>query len=292
MTIHIDENRLLVSSEELQTTKKYIQHIQWYAVESYDKTVLVLHKKQCKEVHFKELGDTMQAIYISTRAKHLFENIESLDVTGAISWLLFFQWINEKLWNTYNYLYKYPHWQANILQNQLSLLDIPATVSLVDDSYVAVSSSTKGSLEYDKNNMWPLMSFLYILTLIYGKFTIQQDCLHSATIHMPLFGAYLKDEKFFDTIIYFLQQHGVFIEKRIEEMNDGIVYQISIRDYEILECFALYHKNIAKITKISTLDKLKYQRSLISTFLSEQWYEITDNVTGAIDNNIIKFLSK
>jgi hypothetical protein len=87
---------------------------------------------------------------------------------------------------------------------------------------------------------------------------------------MPLFGAYLKDEKFFDTIIYFLQQHGVFVEKHIEEMNDGIVYQISIRDYEILECFALYHKNIAKITKISTLDKLEYQHSLITAFIGEE----------------------
>jgi hypothetical protein len=54
-------------------------------VESYDKKMLVLHKKQCKEVHFKELGDTMQAIYISTRTKHLIENAKSLDITGAIA---------------------------------------------------------------------------------------------------------------------------------------------------------------------------------------------------------------
>jgi len=292
MTVHIDDNRLLVSSQALQTTKKYTQYIQWYTVESYDKKMLVLHKKQCKEVHFKELGDTMQAIYISTRTKHLIENAKSLDITGAIAWLLFFQGVNETSGDSYNYLYKYPHWQANILQNQLSLLDIPATVSVFDDAYVAISSSTKSVLEYDKNNMAPLLSFLYILTLIYGKFTIQQDCLHSATIHMPLFGAYLKDEKFFDTIIYFLQQHGVFVEKHIEEMNDGIVYQISIRDYEILECFALYHKNIAKITKISTLDKLEYQHSLITAFIGEQWYEIADDVVDTIDNNITKFLSK
>jgi hypothetical protein len=46
--------------------------------------------------------------------------------------------------------------------------------------------------------------------------------------------------------------------------NDGIVYQISCNDYELLKNFAEYAKGIEKINKITKEDQaLEYKQSLI-----------------------------
>lgn len=61
----------------------------------------------------------------------------------------------------------------------------------------------------------------------------------------------MKYQENFDHIILDLQHHGIFLKKDLVETNNGIVYQISSNDWELLEVFAKWHEAIEKFGKIS-----------------------------------------
>ena len=74
----------------------------------------------------------------------------------------------------------------------------------------------------------------------------------------------MKYEENFDTMKKQLAEEGIFISTSIQKTNDGIIYQISCNDYEILKNVANYTKGIEKIDKIPKHDlTLEYKNQLI-----------------------------
>ncbi len=93
---------------------------------------------------------------------------------------------------------------------------------------------------------------------------IKNNELIAVKIHIPLFGQFLKYEEFFDTMKKQLAEEGVFMSTSIQTTNDGIIYQISCNDYELLKNFADYAKSIENINKITKEEQaLEYKKSLL-----------------------------
>lgn len=74
----------------------------------------------------------------------------------------------------------------------------------------------------------------------------------------------MKYEEHFDTIQQQLAEKGIFITTSKQTTNDGIIYQISCNDYELLKNFADYAKSIENINKITKEEQaLEYKKSLL-----------------------------
>lgn len=93
---------------------------------------------------------------------------------------------------------------------------------------------------------------------------IKKNELIAIKIHIPLFGQFLKYEEFFDIMKKQLAEEGIFISTSIQKSNDGIIYQISCNDYEVLKNIANYTKGIEKIDKIPKHELTsEYKKTLI-----------------------------
>lgn len=87
-------------------------------------------------------------------------------------------------------------------------------------------------------------------------------------IQVPLFGSHLTLQNEFDDILAELLEEGIYIERDILETNNGIIYQITISDWEILSCFANWYKDLATFGKISTRDLTDYHLSVLREYVS------------------------
>jgi hypothetical protein len=169
-----------------------------------------------------------------------------LNTAGAINALTLYKWYDESTAKHYAFLYKYPTNNINILNTQLQLLGIQANIYKTDKWLIVDTTIAKNTIESDITNIDTIISYLFVLTILYGKMDIKDTSLMGIKIHIHLFGAYLKEQAIFDTLLYFLQTKGIFLQKSIVQSNDGIIYQISSQDYEILAAFAHLYKSIAK----------------------------------------------
>lgn len=93
---------------------------------------------------------------------------------------------------------------------------------------------------------------------------IKNNELIAIKIHIPLFGKYMKYEEAFDTMKQKLAQEGIFITTSTQKNAEGIIYQISSNDYELLKNFTEYAKDIENIHKIPKYDiALENKKSLL-----------------------------
>lgn len=295
MELIIDKNKLLCLGAIENTTKEFKHTIEWSFFVDYDKLIPIEHKKQRKTLQFKELSDKMAVCYVSSRTQNIADWLWNLETAGAIAALGLFRWLDESNNKRYAFLYKYPTNNINILNHQLSMLGLGASTHKTEKwVIVQLPEKAQGSIGFDDANVNTTISFLFMLTLLYGKFDIREWALHNIKIHIPLFGAYLKDQKIFDTITFALQEKGIFLEKNIIQSNDGIIYQISSSDYELLQSMAKYYKPIAKISKIPSFDRAVQSKELLLQFLANMAPKPAnyDAVSEQMRTHIVKFIQK
>jgi hypothetical protein len=140
-----------------------------------------------------------------------------------------------------------------------------------------------------------IFSYLFGLVLIHGKFDAKKGELASIKIQIPLFGQYLSQQEMLDKIITELQQEGIFLKSDKLTNNNGITYQISSNDYELLEIFAKWYEPVEKFEKISKRNFTDEMKNKLITFLEsnpEIPLEGKADVLEKIQNNTIKFLMK
>jgi hypothetical protein len=146
-----------------------------------------------------------------------------------------------------------------------------------------------------KQNPEYSLSFLLGLIHLYGKLDIKNGELLSIKAHIPLFGQFLKYEQLLDNMKNTLAAQGMFINTSIQKNNEGIVYQISCNDYEILQNIAQYHKGIENINKIPKYDLMLDVKQEIITFVQTN-PDIPNNgkeaVIKQIQEGTIKLLTK
>lgn len=115
--------------------------------------------------------------------------------------------------------------------------------------------------------------------MVYGKFEIKKFEINNeeikkpellgVKIQVPLFGQYLRYQEQFDGMIEILQHAGIFVKTDVLDTNNGVVYQISTTDYELLEVFAKWYESIEKIEKISKRDFTAEMKAKLLVFLAE-----------------------
>lgn len=152
----------------------------------------------------------------------------------------------------------------------------------------------KGDIQ-TKDHRGKYLSFLFALTLLYGKLSIKNNEFIGIKIHIPLFGQYMKYEEVFDTMQQQLADEGIFINTSKQKSNDGIIYQISCNDYELLRNFSDYAKSIENISKITKEDQaLEYKKNLIEFLQTNPDIpqEGKDEVLKQIEEGTIKLLTK
>jgi len=238
--MNLDNNKILCLTVPTNQTKKYTHIVDNYKIEDYDKVIFAYHKKQVKEINFKDLGNNMSVFYIAQRSENIKTQLNKKSFLNALN---IFQWFNEETGETYAFLPKFPHKELNQTNERLNKLWINIQLKNTEKG-ITIANLQK----YESTDP---ISTLFALTLFYWKFEIHNKNLKSAKIHIPLFGQYLSKKEDFDKIILQLQQQSLFIKSKEQETKDGTVYQIIINDYEILKSFANFLEPIAKIEEIS-----------------------------------------
>ncbi len=139
------------------------------------------------------------------------------------------------------------------------------------------------------------MSFLFWLALVYGNIDIKNWNLKSIKIQVPLFGTYREKSELLDMIVEYISGDNIFLKTNVQETNDGIVYQITSSDFELLQIFARFYEPIEKWLEISKYtDTLKIKEDLVE-FLNSNTEIPTDwksEVLNEIENWMIKVLVK
>lgn len=296
MQLSIDSNNILCASETIEQGKQYTHMFDGYSVSSYDKTVFVEHKKSIKTIQYKDIGSTMSVFYVTSRKGSLRKEPLELNQNGALSALTLYKWYDESSDNHYAFLYKYPSNNVNILNTQLQLLGIKAYVNTTDKWLIVSGERTDDSIDAWNADIEAIMSYLFVLALLYGKLDIKESALMHVKIHVHLFGAFLREQQVLDTMIFLLQSKGIFLQKTVTENNDGITYQITSNDYEFLAGFAQLYKSIAKIDKIPTFDKMSQAKStLISRIQSLQEtgeLQVDNDVLTSLEQQVVKVIMK
>lgn len=296
MKLCIDQNNIVCASASSEQGKQYTHIFDGYTISSYDKTVFVEHKKSVKTIQYKDIGDTMSTFYVANRKSSLRKEPLELHHNGAMSALTLYKWYDETTNKHYAFLYKYPSNNVNILNTQLQLLGIKAHVNTTDKGLIVSWEHTENTIDAWTANIEAIMSYLFVLALLYGKLDIRESALMHIKIHIHLFGAFLREQQVLDTMVFLLQSKWIFLQKIITQNNDGITYQITSSDYEFLAWFAQLYKSIAKIDKIPTFDKMSQARSTliarIQTLQEIGELQGDDTVMDMLEQQVIKVITK
>jgi len=291
MRLEIDKNNLLtIFNEGIPQTKEYTYNVSGYTFSDFDKWIIVLHKKGWKIISLKNLGDNMNVVYYknSNNEKHQFKKEIFEDA------LKLFKWFDEETGEKYYFI---PNiWEKDIQEkNQIIKVFSDYEIKKTAKWAMVELQHAKENIANEVQNTENMLSYLFGLLLIYGKFDAKKWELSSIKIQIPLFGQYMTHQETLDRIIKDLQQEWIFLKADKLSNKNGIVYQISSNDYELLETFATWYKaveNFEKITKREFTDEMKTKLIEFISTNREVPTEGKDEVLKQIKEGTIKLLTK
>lgn len=291
MHLQIDQNNILsINHPNIPNSKEYRNLVSGYSFSSTDKWILVYHKKQIKTISLKNLWENISVFHISFRPEIIEKDLNKESFLQAVS---LFKWFDEETWTQYYFFPRFPINEIEKTNWILSKLGFK----------IQIEQTNKGiTIPYfiqPSEDMSSKFSFLFALTLLYGKLDIKNWNLLSAKIHVPLYGSYLSKKEEFQELTKSLQSNWVFINVSSSKNGEWEIFQISITDNEILTSFANFYQSIEKIQEISKQDyvaKIKIQLlDYISNRLeSDIWKPIEDKekIIKSIENWTLKILTK
>jgi hypothetical protein len=298
MKVQVDHNHLVsIAHPEIPQLKEYTYFAAGWKFSDWDKGMVVLHKKDFKLVNLKHLGDGMQVIYV----KNSEIDELNLDIDMFKQWFGIFHGFDEETGKKYSFLPNFPHKDIDVLNKKFISLGVDL-VSEISPKWVLVNVEP---VSYIWDSLEAILSFLFALFLVYGKFEIKKFEINNeeikkpellgVKIQVPLFGQYLKYQEQFDGMIEILQHAGIFVKTDVLDTNNWVVYQISTTDYELLEVFAKWYESIEKIEKISKRDFTAEMKAKLLVFLAEDTQIPQDgkeDVIALIESWVVKFLAK
>jgi len=182
----------------------------------------------------------MSVVYIAAREKM---NIP-FDHEAFINGLCLFEGFNETTGEKNYFIPKFAEKELDPINKKLEALGSKAKIEKTDKWFFVVWAKPN---EYK----WKYVSLLFALLFLYGKMDTKKEELIAIKIQIPLFGQFLKYEEMFDTMKKQLAEEWIFINTSVQKNNNGIVYQISSNDYELLEIWAKWYEAVEKFEKIT-----------------------------------------
>lgn len=291
MKIQIDQNHLLtISNPSIPQTKEYTYTVSGYTFSDFDKGMIILHKKDFKIINLKNLGDGMNVVYCKKDTTPQAK-INQWAFEDAMK---IFQWFDEKTGEKYFFIPNIGEkdiQEKNNLLKKLNNCEIKKTEkgAMIELQHANQDGTSKAS------QTETILSYLFGLVILYGKFDVKKDELVSIKIQLPLFGQYINQQEQLDEIIQKLQQDGIFLRTDKLANSNGITYQISSNDYELLGIFAKWYEPIEKFQKITKRDFTQDMQTKLIDFLETNTEIPQDGkaeVLAEIKKWTIKFLMK
>ncbi len=289
MKIEKDKNNLLtIFNENIPQTKEYAYHVSGYMFSDFDKWIIILHKKQWKIISLKNLGDNMNVVYI--------KNAGLWKVKIALSFfedaLRIFQWFNEENGQKYWFI---PNIQEKELTEKNNILQKIGSKCVLKKTEKGILVDSLSPNIIGANDLNKYFSLLFGLVVIYGKFETKNGELQSCKIQLPLSLWYLSIQEGLDNTLNILRQLGVFLKVDKLTNKNGITYQISSNDYEVLEIFAQWYEPVEKFEKITKREFTQEMKISLIEFIktnTEIPQEGKDEVLKQITEWTIKLLTK
>jgi len=136
---------------------------------------------------------------------------------------------------------------------------------------------------------------LFGLVLVYGNLQIKDWDLKAIKVQIPLFGKYMDKQDIIDETLAVLAENGLYVNKNIQRTDDGIIYELTSSDYELLQHFARFYEPIEKWLKISKYDDVLNVKKELIEFIEtnpEIPSEWKDEVLKTLENGMIKVMVK
>lgn len=258
MRIEIDKNNLLtIFNESIPQTKEYTYQVSGYTFSDFDKWIVVLHKKEWKVINLKNLGDNMGVAYVKN-TQTVFQD-EGIDEA-----LRLFQWFDEETGKKYYFIPGMGDMQQQEKNIILKKLWIPHTIEKTEKGML-IKETGNGIQQNERRENG--LGYLFWLMILYGKWEGKNKELNAIKIQIPLSGQHLVHKEKLDMIIKALQQQWIFLKADKLSNKNGIVYQISSNDYELLEIFAKWYEAVEKFEKITKRDFTEEMKTKLIEFI-------------------------
>lgn len=206
MQLTFDQHHLLcVENPNIPQLKEYRFSLSGYQISSYDKGIFVYHKRQRKLLNLKNLGEGMQVCFCQKEKNPDYHfNLSMLERTLAM-----FSGFNEETGEKYRFLPFYSKDTAKLQRELSENFGISCQISKEKQgTFIRGLQIPRSAPESDEE----LLSHLFALVLLYGKFEIKNNELLSAKAHIPLFSLRNAFSKLFaEQYIPHLQKLGIFI---------------------------------------------------------------------------------
>ena len=269
MQLTFDQHHVLcVENPNIPRLKEYRFSLSGYQISSYDKGILVYHKKQRKLMNLKNLGQGMQVVYLQENQLPDYRfNISMLERTLAM-----FSWFNEETGEKCRFL---PFYSRDVEKLQHDL-------SNNFGIFCQISKEQQGTFIRGLKENWfspesdeEFFSYLFALVFLYGKFEIKNSELLSAKAHIPLFSMRNALSKLFEEVyLPHLQELGIFISSSTVQNWDKTILQLTMNDGELLAYFAKWLNQYQKTDLI-----------IQGTSLQKKQHEIKDQLLDFIVSN-------
>lgn len=130
------------------------------------------------------------------------------------------------------------------------------------------------------------------MTLLYGKFEAKGSQLNNIKIHLPLFGHYLSLQDPLEKILCILQQEGIFLQSSHNAHQGKISFQITSNDWELLQIFAYWYKEIENFSQITKKGQTAQIIEQLLIFLQQEHIENAAALETLFKESVVKLLVK
>lgn len=290
MKIEKDKNNLLtIFNENIPQTKEYTYHVSGYTFSDFDKWIIVLHKKERKIISLKNLGDNMSVVYI----KKVGFSVQNTQIEGnkINEAMKLFQWFDENTGKKYYFIPWLWETQQEEKNNILKRLWTPYTIQKTTKGMIVEGVEEENKRESFEN----ILIYIFWLFLMYGKWERKNKELNAIKIQIPLSGQHLVHEENLDNIIKKTQENDIFLKTDKLTNKNGIVYQISSNDYNLLEIWAKWYEPVENFEKITKRDFTLEMKSKLLEFIQtnqEIPQEGKAEIIQEIEEWTIKLLTK
>lgn len=242
--MYIDNNWFLSLPSDISNPKLYTHTLGGQNIVQEDHLVLVWHKQQVKEMHWKDLGKTMELLALPKGSW--------TTMTTRSTMLTLFSGFDEKSWKDY---YFFPKVHGEKLESLAASL---WALSLVDkDKWWFQLNDWVSSENTDALHQ------LFILYHIAGKALIKWDSLLSIKIQLSLPVPFFSRKEIIDWLIHELQSVWYSIASYYSQQNNWWIYEITTNDYDILSYIQKHDKGLASVEKITTKELADQVRVLL-----------------------------
>ena len=292
MKIAFDHNNILTLIDpDIPQHKTYTYVLDNYQIESTDTLLFVYQKRAWKLINLKNLGDGMQVAF-SSKAPISTDSL-TFDKDQFLNLLSLFQGFNEETWIKYHFL-PFWNWDIVVLKGLLTTLNYPE-INIEKTKWWTTISWLKKTFLFPETAEDHL-SFLFTLTLIYGKFEGKDWNLKSIKIHLPLIWIQAQLEEKLINMCKNLQKIRLFIKRNTDHHAEKKIFQLQINDFELLTLFTSWNslfKNLPqRNTELISAQNTAIKSQLISFIEELQIPEISnkDEILQTIENQTLKFL--